>query len=229
MSQRYIYRSMNTWDEKNYIEQKTNCLNNSDNAPSGSTNEIRSGSTMNAWPATGSLNQMKQYSKHISFTKEYLREMFDYNPSTGDVVWKVKTSIRNKIGEKVGTLNKSGYYIVTINYKRYRLHRLIWVYIHGGVPNTMDIDHVNGVGSDNRLENLRIATRSQNNSNIGRRKSATTSKYKGVCFDKSRNKWTAQMDNLGKHHNLGRFDNEEDAYSAYCEAAKKMHKNFFHA
>jgi hypothetical protein len=37
------------------------------------------------------------------------------------------------------------------------------------------------------------------------------------------------IDNLGKHHNLGRFDNEEDAYSAHCEAAKKMHKNFFHA
>lgn len=49
---------MNTWDEKNYIEQKTNCLNNSDNAPSGSTNEIRSGSTMNAWNATGSQSQM---------------------------------------------------------------------------------------------------------------------------------------------------------------------------
>lgn len=58
MSQRYIYRNMNTWDEKNYIEQKTNCLNNSDNAPSGSTNEIRSDSTMSAWNATGSQSQM---------------------------------------------------------------------------------------------------------------------------------------------------------------------------
>lgn len=73
MSQRYIYRSMNTWDEKNYIEQKTNCLNNSDNAPSGSTNEIRSASTMNAWNDTGSLNQMHKLC-YNGETGEYVGE-----------------------------------------------------------------------------------------------------------------------------------------------------------
>lgn len=102
----------NTWDEKNYTEQRNNSLNSSENAQSGSTSDTEIGSIKSVWNATGSLNQMKQHSKHINLTREYLREMFDYNPYTGDVIWKVKTSNRTNIGEKVGTLNKAGYYIV---------------------------------------------------------------------------------------------------------------------
>ncbi len=171
---------------------------------------------------------MKQYSNNITLTQEYLRKIFEYDSFSGDVIWKVNPSKKTNIGKKVGTKNDSGYLVVTINYKRYRLHRLIWIYVYGSIQNTMDIDHINGIRLDNRLENLRLATRSQNNANIGRRKSICTSKYKGVCFDKSKNKWKAQIDNLGTHYNIGRFDTEEDAYVAYCSVAKKLHKNFFH-
>lgn len=170
----------------------------------------------------------REYSIKIDLSREYLREIFNYNSDTGEVTWRVRTSIRNMVGNRVGTVNKNGYHIVTINYRRYRLHRLIWIYLHGAISNYMDIDHINGNPSDNRQANLRLASRSQNNANIGRRKKLASSKYKGVCFDKSKNKWKAQIDYLGKHYNLGRFPTEELAYGAYCNKARELHKSFFH-
>lgn len=110
MSQRYIYRSMNTWDEKNYIEQKTNCLNNSDNAPSGSTNEIRSGSTMNAWNATGSLNQMHKLcyngetgeyvgenQSHVVYLWTETRDGVEYPCYVGQTTWKIHKRLKDHL------------------------------------------------------------------------------------------------------------------------------------
>lgn len=86
-------------------------------------------------------------------------------------------------------------------------------------------DHINGNGLDNRRENLRLATRSQNSINRGKQ-SNNKSGYKGVSWNKRDKRWTAQI-TINKHIiNLGGFDTPEQAYEAYKEAAKQYHGTF---
>lgn len=87
------------------------------------------------------------------------------------------------------------------------------------------VDHINGDSSDNRLENLRLATNTQNARNRGKSKH-NTSGYKGVFWHKATNKWTAQIGVDRKRIYLGIFDTPELAHRAYCEAAKVYHGEF---
>lgn len=93
--------------------------------------------------------------------------------------------------------------------------------------NSVVIDHINGNGLDNRKENLRICSIRQNLQNRRKTSSKCTSKYKGVSWDSSRNKWQVhgRTDN-GKTRNLGRYDNEEDAAQKYNEWALATFKEF---
>lgn len=88
-------------------------------------------------------------------------------------------------------------------------HRAIWELFNGLIPDGMDIDHINRDRTDNRIENLRLATRSQNCHNT---------KAKGYSWNKSREKFVAYISTMGKTIYLGAFDNEEDARGAYLEA-----------
>ena len=99
------------------------------------------------------------------------------------------------------------------------MHRLIMNF-----PNSKEIDHINGNKLDNRRSNLRISTRLQNGSNIGKRNGV--SKYKGVSWHKGDGKWVAQIHPNRIHIHLGCFDNEEDAAFAYNKAAKKHFGEF---
>lgn len=87
------------------------------------------------------------------------------------------------------------------------------------------VDHINGNPLDNRRENLRLATRSQNMANSTRR-SDNTSGYKGVCWDKGMQKWRAGLSVNGKTRYLGCFDSPEQAHAVYLEAAKALHGEF---
>lgn len=88
----------------------------------------------------------------------------------------------------------------------------------------MVVDHINGNTMDNRRENLRVCTVAENVRN--KRKFRGTSKFKGVCWDKSRGKWLAIIGLNGKQKNLGRFKQEFDAAKAYDNAAEVMHGKF---
>ena len=107
--------------------------------------------------------------------------------------------------------------------KKKLLHRLIM--------NVEDrwtlVDHINGNPLDNRKCNLRICNQQQNSFNKSKYKNNKTG-FKGVCFDKSRNKFKAQIMLNGKSIHLGRFEKSEDAYKAYCEACVKYHQEFHH-
>jgi hypothetical protein len=98
------------------------------------------------------------------------------------------------------------------------MHRLIV-----GTPAGMETDHRNGDGLDNQRSNLRPATAGQNRANMGkpRRPDAGphTSQYKGVSWDRSRERWQAKIVVAGHHRNLGRYDDEADAARAYDAAA----------
>jgi len=124
--------------------------------------------------------------------------------------------------------NRRGHKYAITNYyengkrKSIRMHRLIM-----NPPKGVILDHINNLGLDNRKENLRMCNYSNNNWN--RRKQfngQTSSKYKGVCFDKSTKKWMASIRINRIEKNLGRFKEEKDAAKAYNEMAKKLFGEF---
>lgn len=101
-----------------------------------------------------------------------------------------------------------------------KMHRLIM-----GEPKGRQIDHINENKLDNRKENLRIATAGQNRCNITKKKN-NTSGFKGVVWDKDRQKWISQIRSKSKNHSLGRFKTKEEAALAYDVAATKLHGEF---
>ena len=155
-----------------------------------------------------------------NLTQETLRALFSYDPATGVVTRLVCTANRHRVGERVGTRGARGYLQATIGSRKYMLHQLIWVWVHGSWA-PADIDHINRVRDDNRLKNLRPATRSENNHNASLSQ-ANTSGYTGVCWDVRRRQWLASIRFAGKTHNLGRYPTPELASAAYL-SAKRIH------
>ena len=100
--------------------------------------------------------------------------------------------------------------------KRIYLHRALL-----NCPDGCEVDHINGNPLDNRRCNLRLATHQQNLCNQSKQHSATSSKYKGVYFDRVNRKWRAQITRAGVTHTLGRFNTEREAALAYNKAARQ--------
>jgi hypothetical protein len=112
------------------------------------------------------------------------------------------------------------YFTSRINGNHSSLHREIIK-----CPKSYFVDHINGNTLDNRKENLRVCTRSENIRNQKTRIDNTTG-FKGVGYDKSRNKYKARIKITGKYLFLGRFESPDEAYIAYCKASKKYHGEF---
>lgn len=110
-----------------------------------------------------------------------LKELFDYDPDTGVLTWKVKPKTnRVKIGDVAGTKCSKGYLQVRINGIKYLNHRIIWIMREGEIPNGYQIDHINQIKDNNCRTNLRLATSSQNNQNTNAQKN-NKSGVKGLC------------------------------------------------
>lgn len=106
------------------------------------------------------------------------------------------------------------------------LHRVILERVTGRpLARTEFVDHIDGNRLDNRRANLRVATKSENGRNRGRQRN-NTSGFKGVTWEKERGKWVAAIMVGGKQAKLGRFDTPEEAYAAYCTAARELHGKF---
>ena len=150
-------------------------------------------------------------------------ELFRY--SDGKLFWKISPKSQVKIGDEAGSLNCYGYLRVGLKRKEYRVHRIIYEMAYGSIPDLYQVDHVNGIRTDNRLDNLRLATRSQNQWNSCKRKN-NTSGLKGVSWIKQQQKWQAQIAIFGKDKYLGLFATKEEAYAARLEAEKNYHGEF---
>lgn len=147
-------------------------------------------------------------------TQSRLRELFDYDASTGCLIRRIP--VRGfTIGSAIGTVKPKGYVVAVVDGKPYRVHHLIWVYHKGYFAD--ELDHINRIRSDNRIENLRECSHSQNLGNSR----ARVHKYKGVTFCKYTNKWRAQLNG-----HLGRFNTIEDAALAYNKAAEIHYGEF---
>lgn len=148
---------------------------------------------------------------------EALRRELEYNPETGRFWWK---------GEP-GTIS-NGYRYIRVNQHMMLAHRIAWLMYYGVEPPGM-VDHINGDRQDNRIENLRIATHSQNAANA-KRHSRNTSGLKGASKVLKNGKWTgrwqASITYQNKQMNLGYFDTKEEAHAVYLDAAKKFQGEF---
>ena len=154
------------------------------------------------------------------------KDLFLYDKFSGYLYWKKTLSPRCPEGSKAGSSSSSsGYVQVQVNKKMIAAHRIIYEMEYGKIPEGMVIDHINGCKTDNRLENLRLATKAQNVWNAGIR-STNTSGYRGVSWSKRMSKWQAQIRAYPKVLHIGFFETKEDAYQARLKAEKEYHKEF---
>lgn len=146
-----------------------------------------------------------------------LRKLLTYDPLSGEFTRNV--SIGGKFsGTTAGTITSQGYVGIRIGKIRYYAHRLAWLWMTGQWP-TKDIDHKNGARSDNKWNNLRLASPSENQANA-KRPSHNKSGYKGVHFYPRYGKWRAVIMVDKKSLSIGYFQTIEEAHKAYCEAAR---------
>ena len=154
-------------------------------------------------------------------TREYIRELFDYK--NGHLYWKVMPYKRNDlVGTEAGTLDGDRRQI-TINKKHYKTHRLVFLMFHGYMPE--EIDHIDGNPLNNKISNLRPATRSEQLCNTGLRKTSKSG-VKGVSWDSSRNKWTVVVTKNKQTMFRNRFNDLELAQLVAIEARDKYHGSF---
>lgn len=156
-------------------------------------------------------------------THERLREQLSYDPETGEFRWAARKQ-KVKIGSIAGKVKKSGYVEIRIDLVSYQAHRLAWFYMRGSWPQG-DIDHINRNPGDNRLVNLRDATRSQNLCNVGALSTSATG-VRGVDLHKASGKYRARIRANGKRIELGLFTTIDEARMAYAAAQNTHHGQY---
>lgn len=172
-------------------------------------------------------------------TYDYVAECLNYISAVGRFVWKVRP--RNHFssdrgckgfntrlaGNTAGHHRKDNYVHIIIDNKAYKAHRLAWLLFHGAWPDGQ-IDHIDGDSSNNRIDNLRTATCSQNMCNKGRY-SNNTSGCKGVSFVPSTKKWRARLQKEHKRRLVGEFNTFEEAAAACNTARTILHGEYARA
>lgn len=168
---------------------------------------------------------------------ELLRKLLRYEPETGNLYWKPRTPDMFTDSQKTAEHqcnnwnsryagkpaftadNGHGYPYGTVCKHKLVAHRVIWAIVTGSWP-TKQIDHINGDRTDNRFENIRDVSRSENLRNMALPKS-NTSGVMGVHWFKNAKRWSANIRVSGKSKHLGYFDTKEEAAKARAIAERK--------
>lgn len=153
----------------------------------------------------------------MKLTREEILAAVEYDPGTGKIEFKDAPNVH-------GWINAGGYHVVRINGVDMYVHRIAIFVTYGVWPEA--VDHVNGNKIDNRISNLRIATRQENLFN-SRCRSDSSSGVKGV--KKHGKGWRAKIKRDGITYSLGTFPTIEEAGEAYRRAAAKLHEAYSHA
>lgn len=151
--------------------------------------------------------------------------LLSYDAKTGDLIWKPRgiAKIDGRLaGKKAGRISPTGYLFVGVNYRTFLAHRVAWRLARGVWPDG-EIDHVNGNRADNRLENLRVATRSENMQNV-RASCRRYGRLMGASWNSADKNWKAQICVSGKRIYLGAFATEVAAHAAYRKAKSELHR-----
>lgn len=152
--------------------------------------------------------------------QEIVKALFNY-VDVG-LYWKHSRGSNAKAGNRAGRLLGTGYRSVHVSGRRYQEHRLVYLWHHGFMPK--QVDHINRVKSDNRIENLRAADHSTNQMNTDTR--GSQSGLRGVRLVPKTGRWAARIYRNGKEIRIGTFATQEEASAAYKEAAKNMFGDF---
>lgn len=156
----------------------------------------------------------------MSHNIEELRKVFDYNPNTGVITWKVDIidslgrKTRAEAGSTSGYIDTLGYRVIQYKGKEYKAHRLAWALYHGYWPEVIN-HRCNKVESrsDNRLSNLQDTTQRVNNKNKSKYKT-NSSGSTGVHLHKQSGKWRAEISINQKKKHLGLFTLLDEAITA---------------
>jgi hypothetical protein len=159
-------------------------------------------------------------------TRARLRELLRYNPKTGQFRWCKRPGGRHSPSAGHVSRQQDGRYF-KIDGSMYSEHKLAWFYMTGRWCKPT-IDHRDGNITNNRWNNLRRATASQNNANR-RRPRHNTSGYKGVYRSRRSGHWCAHIGRNGQTIHLGTFPTPQAAHAAYLAAARKLFGEFARA
>ena len=163
---------------------------------------------------------------HKKFTPDEVNALLKHDPETGQFTWLPRKGRRQwnaaNAGKVAGSIQcrhriESGYIVISIHGWPYSAHRLAWLVSYGNWPEG-DIDHKDRDGTNNRIDNLRLASHSQNRWNQ-KRPRHNTSGFKGVTWNKKRNRWQASIGFNGRTLYLGLHESPEAAHAAYSRAA----------
>jgi hypothetical protein len=156
-----------------------------------------------------------------NLTIERARAVLRYDPDTGHFWWLVKLGLKCKMNAPAGNAMRNGYRRITIDGAPYQSHRLAIFMTTGEWP-PVDVDHINADRADNRLANLRLASRRQNQGN--RPGHSKLGNLKGTYQKGS--KWVARIAVNYRHVHLGMFHTQEQAHEAYMKAAREHFGDF---
>ncbi len=154
--------------------------------------------------------------------QSYLKKLLHYNEYTGEFTWKTLTSNRVHVGDISGCVRSKGYLQIQIDGHRYYAHRLAWLYVKGFFPN--EIDHVDHNRSNNRFNNLRSVSPSENSRNQ-KLNPTNTSGVMGVDWCKGSNQWRSRIYHDNKSVHLGYFN---DFFEACCARKSAQNKYSYH-
>lgn len=161
-------------------------------------------------------------------TQARLKELLKYDPLTGRLMWAVSRPGKHR-GSDAGCIKRDEagkkYRQTSVDSIRYLDHRLIWLYIHGELP-AEEIDHIDGDGLNNKMENLRSVSHAVNQRNR-RLCSNSRSGFNGVSWHSKHRNWQVNIWAKGKQMSLGRYQSLIDAVAARIRGNKKhgYHEN----
>lgn len=159
----------------------------------------------------------------VQLFRSRILELFEYDREAGKLFWKVSRG-NAAAGKEAVSINSNGYRRARIDGTHYLVHRLIFLIEHEYLPEF--IDHKDGDKLNNKIDNLREASRSENNRNRSKQ-SSNTSGIVGVCYHKDANKWHARCrDRNGKNTHLGLFTDLQAAAEVVRAFRLEHHAEF---
>ena len=157
--------------------------------------------------------------------KGYFKKYLTYDPESGTLRWKVTLCSTAIAGNIAGTKTRKGYIRIQIKGHRYYAHRIAWTLTYGKIPDGYEIDHKDLDKTNNKINNLRLVTKSQNLSNRGKQHNNKTG-VKGVSVCPQTGLYKARVMLNKKEHFCGRFKTLEEAKEAVIAKRNELHGEF---